>query len=121
MKTALFVDDMNNSFKNIHRAVARAGYNVVCVSDGKAALSKVISQRPDIVLMDLIMPEWDGLATAAKIRSMEGCNDVPVLFLSSVIAGTCGVIFGDGVEYPIISKMADVHVIVARIRECCGV
>ncbi len=120
MKTVLIVDNVINQFKNIQRAIVRAGHNVICASDGRSAFVKAVSTRPDIVLMDLMTPDWDGLETIAKIRSVGECKDVPVIFLTSLIAGTRGVVFADGVEYPVISKMADTHVIIARVNECLG-
>ncbi|MEI8103068.1 MAG: response regulator [Chlorobium sp.] len=120
MKTVLIVDDMINQFKNIHRAITRAGHDVVCVSDGRSALAKAVSMRPDLILMDLMMPEWDGVETIVRIRSIEACKDIPVIFLSSVIASARGVVFADGKEYPIVSKMAEIRLIIDRINECLG-
>ena len=58
-------------------------YNVTMVSSGRDALDYLQDHTPDIVLMDLLMPEMNGLETMQWMREIEGCEHIPVVFLTS--------------------------------------
>ena len=58
-------------------------YNVTMVSSGRDALDYLQDHTPDIVLMDLLMPEMKGLETMQWMREIEGCEHIPVVFLTS--------------------------------------
>ena len=58
-------------------------YDVRSVSSGQEALEELAREKPDLVLLDLRMPGMDGLEVLARIRDMEGCEDLPVVFLTA--------------------------------------
>ncbi|MBR1552509.1 MAG: response regulator, partial [Schwartzia sp.] len=57
-------------------------YDVRCVSSGAEALAEMEKEKPDLVLLDLHMPGMDGLEVMARLRCIEGCEDLPVVFLT---------------------------------------
>ncbi len=59
-----------------------AGWDVRCADSGAEALRLVAAERPDAVLLDVEMPEMDGPATLAALRSRPGSADMPILFLT---------------------------------------
>lgn len=59
------------------------GFNLSVCSSGKEALSKVVDFAPDIILLDVMMPEMDGLETYKNIRYIPGCQDIPVVFMTA--------------------------------------
>ena len=65
--------------------LAKRGHEVVCVDNGRAAVDACRASRFDMVLMDLQMPEMDGLAAATAIRAFEAGSDarVPILALTA--------------------------------------
>ena len=58
-----------------------AGFNVVSAMDGEEALKKIVKYEPDMVLLDIMMPDMDGWETLKYIRQM---TDVPVMFVSAL-------------------------------------
>ena len=57
-------------------------YDVRCVSSGAEALAELVKEKPDLVLLDLHMPGMDGLEVMSRLRCIEGCEDLPVVFLT---------------------------------------
>jgi len=77
----LVVDDEPAVREALRRALALEGYDVELAANGAEALQKVGSAEPDLVVLDVLMPEVDGLAACRRLRA-EG-NHVPVLMLTA--------------------------------------
>lgn len=80
MKTVLLIDDSETQRVVLTDRLQRLGYVVSSASDGRAGLRELYAKRPDIVLLDVLMPELDGWETLARIREI---SDVPVIMLTS--------------------------------------
>ncbi len=59
------------------------GFNLNVCSSGKQAIKEVADFVPDIILLDVMMPEMDGLETYQNIREIPGCQDIPVVFMTA--------------------------------------
>ncbi len=59
------------------------GFNLNVCSSGKQAIKEVTGFVPDIILLDVMMPEMDGLETYQNIREIPGCQDIPVVFMTA--------------------------------------
>ncbi len=79
-KNILIVDDDPNIREVISFALDKASMKVISASDGQQALEAFNKSNPDLVILDITMPEKDGLEVCKEIRKT---SDVPVLFLSS--------------------------------------
>lgn len=79
----LVVDDDELSLQVVSRRLLRDGYLVTMATGGAAALATLERQRFDLVLLDLEMPDMDGLATLKRIRTRSARQDVPVIMLSA--------------------------------------
>jgi DNA-binding response OmpR family regulator len=77
----LVVDDDVDVRTLVRELLTRAGYRVTEAPDGRAALRVLFDERPDLVLLDVSMPELDGWATLERIREL---SDVPVVMLSAM-------------------------------------
>ena len=84
LKKILIVDDDPSIREILSTQLGRLQYDTVTASDGHEAVSLFKSTKPDLVLMDLMMPLMDGLAACQKIRSTEkkGAR-IPILFLTA--------------------------------------
>ncbi|UPJ68756.1 response regulator transcription factor [Bradyrhizobium sp. 191] len=76
----LIVDDEGHIREVIRVALKKAGMDVIEARDGKEALLRFAADRPDLIVLDIGMPEFDGLDVCREIRKT---SDVPILFLSA--------------------------------------
>ena len=84
MKTILVVDDDNLTLA-LAKSVLNEKYKVVPVIKGKRALTYLENGKCDIILLDINMPEMDGFEVLSRIREMEQCRNIPVIFLTADI------------------------------------
>jgi DNA-binding response OmpR family regulator len=80
VKTILLIDDSETQRVVLTDRLQRLGYLVTSAADGRAGLRELYNRRPDIVLLDVLMPELDGWGTLERIREI---SDVPVIMLTS--------------------------------------
>ena len=77
----LVVDDDPAILRAVRRSLSGHGYDVAAASDGEGALETVSRFRPEVVLLDLILPDLDGIKVCDEIRKE---SDVPIIVLSAV-------------------------------------
>lgn len=82
-RKVLIVDDEADLRDALHTAFTAAGYTPLVATNGEEALSIALSEKPDIVLLDIAMPKMNGHETLAKLRRDSWGKDVPVLFLTN--------------------------------------
>lgn len=83
MKHILIVDDDKNMLKLLRMFLAEE-YQVTIVDSGKQAIEYVINHTPDLILLDYMMPLFDGPHVLEILRKREESRRIPVLFLTSV-------------------------------------
>lgn len=81
MKRVLVVDDAMANLKSIESAL-REHYDVVLMCSGQQAIEYLSNHSVDMILLDLVMPDMDGFEAYGEIRQLEGCKEVPVVFLT---------------------------------------
>jgi twitching motility two-component system response regulator PilH len=82
-KKILVVDDNATDLKNMEQIVAGAGCMVVSATGGTEALAKAKSEKPDLIFLDIVMPDLDGYATVRALRADSATKSIPVVFVSS--------------------------------------
>lgn len=82
--TVLIADDSDTDRLILETIVRRDGHKVVSACNGVEAVQVFIRERPDIVLLDALMPELDGFGAALKIKAEAGEDLVPIIFLTSL-------------------------------------
>ena len=75
----LFADDSMTAQNMGKKILSEAGYDVVAVSNGAAAVKKIAEQRPDIIILDVYMPGYSGLEVCEKVRGSLDTMKTPVL------------------------------------------
>lgn len=80
----MIVDDSQDSCESLARFLQTAGHQVTCVTNGKEALSHVLASVPDVVLLDLFMPEMDGPSFLEVVRSYLRLQSLPVVVLTGL-------------------------------------
>jgi DNA-binding response OmpR family regulator len=83
-KTILIVEDEDPIRKALQEKLAREGFRVITASEGKQGLDTALTEKPDIILLDIVMPIMDGLSMLEKLRKDEWGKDVPVIMLTNL-------------------------------------
>jgi DNA-binding response OmpR family regulator len=79
----LLVDDDPVILKLLQVNFEMEGYTVVLANDGVEGLEKARSERPDIVLLDIMMPRMDGLQVTEALKADEATRNIPIILLSA--------------------------------------
>ena len=108
-KTVLVVDDEPDAVQLFWRMLVSSGrgYHVLLASDGREALSIIRKQHPDVVLLDLIMPNMDGFQLLTLMRGDAELRSVPVVIISArdplgqpIVTNTVAIVQKDGISLP---------------------
>ena len=82
-KTVLIVEDEEDILALLHYNLIKAGYNVECASHGEEALSAIAAYKPDLILLDLMLPGIDGMEICRRLRSDETTSEIPIIMLTA--------------------------------------
>lgn len=83
IKRVLVVDDSLTDLTNIKNIVTNAGCLVFTATNGQEAFDKAKADRPDVIFLDIVMPDQDGFGTCRKLVGSSETKDIPVVFVSS--------------------------------------
>src|SRR5688500_4152865 len=81
--TILVVDDTPQNVKVLDAVLSPRGYRVIPAFSGSEALRKVRDTRPDLVLLDLVMPDLDGHAVCRRLREDPATSALPVVMITA--------------------------------------
>lgn len=79
----LAVDDEKHIVRLVQITLEKEGFELVTAFNGREALEKVASEKPDLVVMDVMMPEMDGLEALAKMKTDPATAKIPVIMLTA--------------------------------------
>jgi two-component system, sensor histidine kinase and response regulator len=82
--TVLVVDDNFQNREVAEGHLVGAGYQAVQAESGEQALEMLKTQRPDLILLDVLMPGLDGFETCRRMRALPGGKNIPILFLTAL-------------------------------------
>jgi CheY-like chemotaxis protein len=81
--TILVVDDFDDTRLLLRTFLERRGYRVIEAEDGIEAVSQAESETPDLIIMDMQMPQLDGLSATRRIRRVKELGSVPIVAVSA--------------------------------------
>ena len=85
MTTVLIIDDDSAVRTVVNRILTRNGYEVLEAEYGQAGCGRAVSDKPDIILLDLMMPVMDGFQVLSKLKRNPETRDIPVIILTARI------------------------------------
>lgn len=112
----LIVDDTPDNLRVLSATLGDRDYDVQCAINGKLALMAVANQPPDLVLLDIKMPEMDGYQVCEALKSQQKTAEIPVIFLSALddVIDKVKAFAVGGVDY--ITKPFQVEEVLARVE-----
>jgi CheY-like chemotaxis protein len=87
MSAVLIIDDDVEGSEPVAKYLRQAGHRVVCAPNGREALALLTGVLPDLVLLDMRMPEMDGVSFLAVLRSYLRWQDLPVILYTAFTEG----------------------------------
>lgn len=112
----LIVDDLPENLQLLSDALLNLGYTVRSVTSGRMALKTVQVKRPDVILLDVKMPEMDGYQVCRLLKHNENFNSIPVIFISALddVFDKVTAFKSGGIDY--ITKPFQIEEVVARLE-----
>ena len=83
MKKILYVEDNEDNIYMLTRRLKKKGFEIVIANDGREGISKAKTEKPDLILMDLSLPELDGWEATRLIKADRETSQIPVIALSA--------------------------------------
>lgn len=83
MEKILLVDDEQDILEFVGYNLSKEGYEVITANNGKDAISLAQKEEPDLIILDVMMPEMDGIETCLELRNVEKLKDTLIVFLSA--------------------------------------
>ncbi len=122
----LIADDSRTIRTTVSRALIRAGLDVTVACDGREAVEIARRERPDLVILDIQMPEMDGYTACEEILALENrTTDLPIIFMTKDTAShldKLGNQLGAYLHKPVCDEtlLATVQSLLHRSAESCG-
>ena len=82
-KKILLVDDSNTVLMMERMILSQGRYELTTAKNGREALTRARAERPDLILMDVVMPELDGFGALAALREDERTRDIPIIMVTT--------------------------------------
>jgi CheY-like chemotaxis protein len=119
-KKILLVDDSRTSLFMEQMVLKKGPYDVITASNGLEGVSKAESERPDLILMDVIMPKMTGFEAVRELRARESTRDIPVIMVTTRGEGdNVEIGFASGcTDY--LTKPIDAIALLAKVRDHLG-
>ena len=114
--TILIVDDTPDNLLVLFSYLEEQGFKVLLAEDGETALKIAQSKAPDLILLDVLMPEMDGFETCRRLKAKPATREIPVIFLTA-LSETVNKVQGfklGGVDY--ITKPSEQEEVLVRIQ-----
>ncbi len=125
MKKILVVDDEPDIIELTQKRLEANNYKVILASDGKWGLKKAQEEKPDLILMDVLMPEMQGGDAVRLLQADEATKHIPILFLSGGMVNlppgeeTRGVDIG-GKFFTAVAKPFKLEKLLSEIKKLIG-
>jgi len=116
-RLVLIVDDNADNLQVLAGHLTEAGYEVLAANNGPRALALVVNRKPDLILLDILMPGMDGFAVCRALKGDPETADIPVIFITAARTDTNDVVEGfqlGAVDY--VTKPFKSLELLARVR-----
>lgn len=115
-RTVLIVDDMEANRALLSRRLERSDYTVLSVDSGRAALQLLAQTPPDIILLDYMMPQMNGIEVLRELRSDTRTKDIPVIMVTARVESSATIEALEAGADDYVTKPIDFDVLRARIE-----
>lgn len=83
MTKILYIEDNPHNMRLVRKMLQMGGYEVMGVTDGKTGIETALREIPDLILLDINLPDLDGVEVCARIRAEESISWIPIIALTA--------------------------------------
>ena len=83
-KTILVVDDEAELRNVLVMRLSNSGYETIEAGNGKDAINIAKEKKPDLIILDIMMPDMDGMSASQQLKDNESTKDIPIIFLTGL-------------------------------------
>jgi diguanylate cyclase (GGDEF)-like protein len=116
MAKVLVVDDIPDNVKLLAYELVDHGYHVLTASNGSQALTMAQSERPDVILLDIMMPGLDGIEVCRRLKADPQLRPIPVIMVSARELDDDVVLGLDAGAHDYVTKPFNLQIVMARVR-----
>lgn len=116
-KTILVVDDESDIRTVLLMRLSSAGYNTIEAGNGRDAIKLAKEKSPDLIIMDIMMPEMDGMSTSQQLKESNITKNIPIIFLTGLQDKDSEPKKGDNIIFP---KPYDSKELLAAVKSILG-
>jgi two-component system, sensor histidine kinase and response regulator len=116
LASVLVVDDTIENLRLLSNLLGEQGYEVRAVTSGRQALQAVEHDPPDLILLDVTMPEMDGYEVCRRLKASDRSKDVPVIFLTALTDTADKVLAFDAGAVDYVTKPFQFDEVLARVK-----
>lgn len=117
-KKILIVDDEKDILTVLEKRLSIAGYGVLKADNGKDALTIAKNENPDLIILDIVMPEIDGPMVAEMLKQDPNTKDIPVMFLTCLLTKPEEEKFGHKIDgHLFVAKPFDAEDVLTQIKK----
>ncbi len=120
MKKILLVDDEKELRAAVKIRLEAAGYSIAVASNGKEGLELAKCRKPDLIIMDIMMPVMDGYTAVKKIKEDEELSKIPIIILSIKEKIKMEGLFITDIVDDYIEKPFETEALIAKVRNILG-
>ena len=115
-KKILAIDDENDALLILKTTLTGEGYNVLTATNGMDGIAIARDEKPDLIILDLLMPEETGTGLYRKLHNKKKYRDIPVI----VISGLAGSYLAVSKSVPVIEKPPDEELVLWEVAKALG-
>jgi CheY-like chemotaxis protein len=119
-KKILLVDDSSTMLLMEQMVLGSSGYQILTAQDGEAGVRAALSHRPDLIILDVVMPTMDGLEACRRLKAHEVTRDTPILLVTTdtekALVEKCTISGGD--DY--VLKPIDTNELLSKVKNLLG-
>jgi len=84
MKKIFVVDDEVTVLEYVKTALQNLDYQIFCADNAEEGIKRITEEKPDLILLDIMLPDMDGISVCRKLRSGPVTKDIPIIILTSL-------------------------------------
>ena len=82
-KKILLADDSNTALMMERTLLSKSAYDVVVARDGQEAIRQAVDEAPDLIILDVVMPNMDGFEACRELRKLEATRAIPIIMVTT--------------------------------------